>query len=363
MKNFLKIFFGIIVSAFFLYLSMKDVNFKELINSFKQANYFYLIFIAISVVLTLVIRTFRWQIMLLTLKKISFKNLFPIFNISLMLTLLLPARLGEFARAIFIGEKEKISKTSAFSTVVLERILDGCVTIFFFVCALLIAPETKQIEFARIPINSGIKKILFSLFANITEINGQTTAVFSLINLINLVVFFYLFALAFVIILKLFKNRAVNVINKFIFFLPPKIKTAICNMLSSFVEGLNCLSNFKSAILIIFYSFLFWFIIGIYNYLFLLSLGIECKFYISFIILGFCVIGVMIPAAPGFIGTYHYAVKIAFDNFLPGYIAKYAAFAWISWAYSFFITIAFGFYYLKKENIKIKELKTKNINS
>jgi len=360
MKQTLKIALGIIISAFFLWLAMKDVNFVEVLKSFKQINYYYLIFMIISAYLGMIIRTLRWQILLMPLKKTSFADLFSTIWISFMLLLILPARLGEFARAYLVGNKENISKTGAFSTIVMERILDGCSAIFLFIAAIMISTESSDITLMNFHFSSQLLKIIISPFAKIQPIStGGYLMNFTLKHLIYYVSFFYGAALLFVILLRIFGIKMVTLIKRLLFFAPVKIKSKICDTLNSFIAGFDSLSSFKSFILAVFYSLLLWFANGVLNYIILLAFGIECKFYIAFIILGFMVLGVMIPAAPGFIGTYHWVIMQAFHYYLPGYSREVAAsWTWVSWSIGVMFIILVGFYYFKKENLNFKSIKS-----
>ena len=356
-KNF-KLIFGILMSVFFLYLSMKDVSFSEVWNSLKKIKYYYIIFMILITYLTYVIRTIRWQILLEPLKKTSYSNLFPTVMVSFFLLIILPARLGEFARAYLVGVKEKISKTGAFSTVVIERILDGCVTVLIFIIAVMISTESSGIQLAEFKVKSGILRTVFGLFASVeNSAEGEALVKFTLMNFIYYVSFFYGGALLFVVLLKIFGKKMISFINSILFFVPNKIKNVIDETLDSFILGLNSLSSFKSISASVFYSVLLWIIIGINNYVILLSFGIECKFYIAFIILGFMVLGVMIPAAPGFIGTYHWVVMLAFKYYLPEIDANEAAsYAWTAWFIGNAFLVIMGFYYFKRENVSIGEI-------
>ncbi|HON56019.1 MAG TPA: lysylphosphatidylglycerol synthase transmembrane domain-containing protein [bacterium] len=360
MKKYFKLIFGILISIFFIYLSMKNVDFIEVWKSFKHVNFLYYLLIAPLYLSVYYLKTLRWKILLHPLKKISFRNLYPIIWISFMLLIILPARLGEFARAYLIGDKEKISKTSAFSTVVIERILDGCASILLFLIAVIISPQSAlaKITFENMPALSRTSEFLFGFFFEIAKNSNNTIDLsFPIINLVYLVSIFYIAALMFVVLLKIFKTHTIAITLKFLFFLPKKIKQKVEKILLSFIQGLEVFSNFKSLLNSILYSLLIWFICGLYTYLMVLSFGIKIDFYIAFIILGFTIIGVMIPAAPGFIGTYHYMTMIAFKYYSIANSNLAASFAWVSWAIGTLPIILGGLYYLKKEKLTIKSIK------
>ncbi|MBP7653879.1 flippase-like domain-containing protein [Candidatus Dependentiae bacterium] len=364
MKKKIKFIFSVLISLIFLYLSMKDVQFSKVWESLKKMKYYYIIFVVLISYLSYVIRTVRWQILLHPLKKTSYSNLFPTLCVSFMLLIILPARLGEFARAYLVGVKENISKTGAFSTIVVERILDGCITVLLFILAVFLSVESSNILITQISPKSEFIQKIFSLFASKTTMpDGKTVINFTLINFIYYVSFFYGGALLFVIFLKIFGTKMINFLISVLFFIPEKIKKILSQFLNSFIIGLNSLSNFKSILFSLLYSVILWLLIGTMNYIFLLSFGIECRFYIAFIILGFMILGVMIPAAPGFIGTYHWVIMLAFKFYLPEVDPNVAAsYAWAAWSIGTVFALAIGFYYFKRENLDLKELQNSSNN-
>lgn len=353
-KKMLQIGLPILISIFFLWVAMKDVKFNEIYEAFKKINLFYIIPLIIIMYTALVFRTIRWQLLLKEFKIIKYKSLFSTLIISLMMLMIFPARLGEFARAYIIGKKEKISKATAFSTIVIERILDGCTAIFLFIIAVLVSKDSSNINFAEIEVTSGISKLIISPFTSI----HNNTAVFTLTGLIYFVTFFYVSALLFVVLLKLFDVKLINLINKILFFMPDSIKNKITSILTSFILGINCFKDIKSFIISVMYSLIIWSCSGMMYWIILQSFGISAQLHIGFIIFGFVVVGIMIPAAPGFIGTFHFVVMQAFRYYIPEASEGVAAsYAWLAWSFSTFFCIGLGFYYFKKEKLHIKDIK------
>ena len=67
-------------------------------------------------------------------------NLFAVINIGYLLSNIFPARLGDVARAYLIGDTEDVSRATAFSTVVAERVLDALCAVAGFFLVLPFAP-------------------------------------------------------------------------------------------------------------------------------------------------------------------------------------------------------------------------------
>ena len=60
--------------------------------------------------------------------------------IGMMANMILPVRLGEIVRAVVLGHRERIDKSAAFATVVVDRLLDGFTILFILGLILLVAP-------------------------------------------------------------------------------------------------------------------------------------------------------------------------------------------------------------------------------
>ncbi len=246
------------------------MDFNEIGIALKNANYLYTIPAIILTILSLWLRSVRWYFMLQQIKKIGLNSLFSATMIGFMANYLFPARLGEFVRAYVIGEKESISKSASFATIIFERILDGMtvLTLLFIILICFSFPLPDWMKSA-VYLTSG----------------------------------FYIFALLFLILLKIQTNKALK-LARFIFRpLPKKIQDIFLSTLNSFIAGLQILHHFRNILVSVLLSVLVWIPPGIIIYLILISFDIYLPIYASYLILIIFCFGVMIPSAPGFIGT------------------------------------------------------------
>ena len=100
----------------------------------KKVDYWYIIPVILLNLIGFLFRSLRWKYLIEPVKIIRLLNLFSSVMIGFMANNVLPVRLGEIVRAYSIGKMEKISRSSAFATVVVERVLD----IFFILLVFLI---------------------------------------------------------------------------------------------------------------------------------------------------------------------------------------------------------------------------------
>ena len=118
------IIIGCLISAAFIFLAVRGINFSDVIKSFRSANYLYTIPMIFLMVLVLYLRSYRWGIILAPRIKYPQWPLFVITAIGFMTISLLPARLGEFTRPLLVKQKSGIRISSTMATIVVERVFD-----------------------------------------------------------------------------------------------------------------------------------------------------------------------------------------------------------------------------------------------
>ncbi len=125
MKNpRLQLAFGIALSLVFLYLALRGVDPHDLWMAVSSFNWWWAVpFIALTL-FSMWLRAWRWRYFLLPTADLSTARLFGPMMAGFAMNGLLPARLGEFARAYVLGRKENLPFSRIFGTIVVERIFD-----------------------------------------------------------------------------------------------------------------------------------------------------------------------------------------------------------------------------------------------
>lgn len=277
-----KTLIGILISAAFLYLAVRKVDVHGLEEALRNANYFFIVPVALLSLFSVMMRSVRWRYLMRPVKEIGLRSLASATFIGLMANNVLPARLGEFVRAYAIGEKEKVSKSSSFATIVFERILDGFTMLFFLLLVLI---------FYGISFPGWLRNASY----------------FALV--------FYVAAIIFLILLKLRRERAIGVAEFLLRPLPERMSAPAIRILHAFVDGLAVMHSTRNTAVSAMFSLLVWLPHVLIIHLLLLSFDIHLMILASLVLLVSLGIGVMIPSAPGFVGTIQYVCVLGLALF------------------------------------------------
>ena len=133
-----KILIGIILSLLFLYLAFMKISWKDMEVVFSVTSFGLLAMVIIINLVARIVIVFRWKLLLSNEKKVGFKDTFNYMNIGYFINSILPARTGDFVKAILLAKKNNISKTSCIASVALERLFDMMGLGMVFLLALII---------------------------------------------------------------------------------------------------------------------------------------------------------------------------------------------------------------------------------
>jgi len=329
MKSFMsdkKLWIGTGISLFFLYLLFRKMDFGQLVAAFRNVDLRYLVAAVLASVASFYFRALRWKFLLLPLKKCSTGTVFSATSIGLMVNMLFPARLGELARTYVLAERETLGKSSVLASVVIDRLAD-----VFSLLVLLIA----TLFLLDFPSGSVMERQ--ALLAG-----GYTTLVVSIL------------VLGFLVALKTGRIKFPAVGSRSTKWLPPRITEKAGRLVDSFVHGVRLPTKFRHLFAIALSSIAAWTFSLIPVDLVLRSFGILLPISASMFILVMLAFAVMVPATPGYIGTYPYACVTALNVFrIPQ--GQALSVALVIHAVSFLPVIVAGFVCLWGAGLTLKE--------
>src|SRR5687768_1872305 len=125
---------GLVVTIVLLWLALNDVDFGELWTNIRRGNLWLLLAAVAVSTFGFFIRALRWQVLLAPVKSDTrLRSRFAGVSIGFMANNILPARVGEFARAYAFSRMEPVTASAAFGTLVVERFMDGAVLLLFLI--------------------------------------------------------------------------------------------------------------------------------------------------------------------------------------------------------------------------------------
>jgi uncharacterized membrane protein YbhN (UPF0104 family) len=138
--------FGVMISAVFLYLALRGLELDKAWLAMRTASYWWIIPGVVVYFFGVWARTWRWHYMLRPIKAVSLIRLFPVVVIGYMGNNVYPARAGELIRAYVLRKKEAVSISASLATIIVERIFDGVVMLLFVFVSLPLTPMPAELR-------------------------------------------------------------------------------------------------------------------------------------------------------------------------------------------------------------------------
>ena len=157
LKLFVRTVLSLAMSALFVWLSLRHTDVRAVGRAMAEADPRRIAVFVVMLLVIHVVRTVRWGILLKPLGRVSFKRLNSASAVGWMLLMLLPLRLGEFARPLLIarppaGGGAPLRRSGALASIVVERIVDGLAIGVLGILALRwlgASASGRYVEFAR----------------------------------------------------------------------------------------------------------------------------------------------------------------------------------------------------------------------
>jgi uncharacterized protein (TIRG00374 family) len=134
----LRIGVGLVVSAIFLVLLLRQVDGGELVDSLREVEPVPLALAAPVYALALWVRALRWRMLLRPHTEIGAGETASVMTIGLAANNLLPARAGELVRVVLLNQRHGVDRLAALGTIAVERAVDGVLLAFLLGFTLLV---------------------------------------------------------------------------------------------------------------------------------------------------------------------------------------------------------------------------------
>jgi uncharacterized protein (TIRG00374 family) len=226
-----------------------------------------------------IVRVERWRLQVrgLTGTAPGWRDALTINAFAFAAVFLLPFRLGEFVRPNLCAQRGIMTASAGLASSALERIIDGLVTTAIFGCLLLLAP--------------------FDLPPWVRAGGVSALAFFGA-------------AVVFLVVALKARSRVLPLVERMASAVSPALATRIVALINSFLDGLRCFASFKDLAIYVVLSTAFWLLNGASTGVIVSAIDPNASPFAGLFCLCFLVIGVMIPAPPGNVGTFHAFAKL-----------------------------------------------------
>jgi hypothetical protein len=316
-KNLLKIIISLAISLVAGYLALRNVQLDQVMAGIKQADVVSVVVVMILLTAAQVLRSLRWGLLLAPLERFSQRLLLPVTCIGFLFVWILPARLGELARPYLLSQNSKVDLSPAMGSVVLERLIDS----IFLVVLLAICLPALQLPSL---ILSSFKGFVFILLA----------------------------AVLLVLLGSLpgFRERFFQVAAR---ILPASVSDFLTRIAETFYSGMQAVTSLKRLLVILTLTSVIWAgTLAIFLVLFR-SMDMELGLLAGITVLVLTCIGIALPAAPGFIGNYHYACVVALGLFGVGKDIA-LAYAILLHFLTLVVLVVMGVFFINVSKLKVR---------
>ena len=280
---------GIAISAVFLWLAFRDVAFADVWESMRTVSPLGLIVVAAVGLLSIVSRGQRWVPLFRKGTGVTFPNTFAAQCIGFAGNTVLPFRAGEALKAYALAQRTQQPFTKVLATVVLERVFD-----------LMGAGATLGLAMwlVQIPESAGAQV-------------GGAVRVLSVV-----VVFTVLWIGAFVFL----RQRMLRVVDGVVDRLPDVVGKPLHRIVHSLVDGLDALGDARQLVGVTVLTAWVWATLAMPFGVMSMAFGFgntygASAWQVGIVCSAIVAVFVMIPAAPGFVGTFQAGCIVALAIF------------------------------------------------
>lgn len=320
-----------------LWWTFKDTEWAGLWAALKSAQWWVLLpYLAIMVGVH-VSRTLRWGNLLSGLERVPFRALNEAAAIGFMMLLVLPLRLGEFARPLLLARRSGIRSSAAMPSIVFERIVDGIVVAVLLRALIPFLPaDAPNVDEIRVAAN-----IVFLIFA----------------------------AGIVVLLLARWKHdMMIDLMRKTAGRVAPGLTNKVIAIVDGFLLALRQLPDARNTAMFFLWTAVYWALNG--WSVAVLAGGFDCagaqgacapltmNLFQAFFVMAVMVVGTMIPLAPGAAGTAQLAMVIALSLFFPEHVVNSSGVAWanVHWLVLVGHQIVFGLIMLVVSHVSFRAL-------
>jgi uncharacterized protein (TIRG00374 family) len=283
----------------------------------------------VAVVLTYVVRAYRWQFLLDPIGTTRFRTAFRTTVIGFAALGLLPARAGDVLRPYLLARQEGLSTSATLATIVMERVLDliAVLSLLVFYVWGIADPATLPPALLR-PI----------------EISSALAGAAAIV------------LMGMMWVLATHPERIGRVVFRAAGVLPHRVADRLGGLAQTFSSGFAVAREPRALALALFWSYPLWLAIAAEAWLVTIAFGIVMPFTGTFLLQALLVIGVAVPT-PGAVGSYHEAYRIGVTTFFGAAEDAAVAAAIVTHAISYIPVVLAGLIFMAQDGLSVGRLR------
>jgi uncharacterized protein (TIRG00374 family) len=305
-------------------LFLRGINLREAWQAVLGAHVGWIAAAIGATLLTYLLRSWRWQVLLAPLGQVSFRTSFRATVMGFAANLLLPARAGEFLRAYVIARNEPVNAAAAFATVIVERLLDLVTVLILFACGIL---------FSGIDVGAAVEA------AGWIAAGGAAGALVTLFVLAG------------------HPERVGRLADRLSSRLPSGLAGLVGRLARTLTEGLRIMRSPRHFAVALAWSVPVWISIAAGIICTTWAFGLEMSFIGSFLVVGYLTVGVTVPT-PGSAGGFHYFYQLALTQFFGAAESPAGAAAIVLHLVSFVPVTILGLIFMWQDGLTLGQVKS-----
>lgn len=268
------------ITVLCLVVFLRQVNVADLLDALAHFHWVYLVAGVASLSVGYALRILRWSMMLRAAgANVVFRDCCAPFLGSIALNNVLPLRLGDVVRALVFPRSMGITKTTATSSLIVERLVDlmtllASLAIGLFAIRAIAIPEALKASALSLAIIGGIVLALGFFFS------GALGRVFG----------------------RLSSRARERGAGK---------RAAVCDTVAGLLDGFDVMSRPRLLLAMLVVSMLVWAGEAGLFYFVLLGSGVEGSPLVALLVMAVATLSTLVPSSPGYVGPFHLAAFTA----------------------------------------------------